>query len=437
MSLPEAQVRALAPDAASLEAAERHTRPAAWRNLGHDPRALWGEVVGRAPYQVVADLTDLGTKCSCPSRKLPCKHALGLLLARARQPAAVPVRTAPDWVEAWLARRAAHKRRTEARAASGPDLVGRVRRAVARERRVDAGVEALEQWLDDVARTGLAGLAVDGAASCTAQAARLADAQAPGLASRVRRIGEAIGQGTDWPEQVAHELGRLALLARAWRRRAALDEPLVTELSQLLGFTVTEASVRELGVRATDRWCVVGQRVEEDERLKSARTWLWGRHSERCALVLEFALPTARFTEPFAVGTTFEGELCWYPGAVARRALVTARSGEPAAMIEPWRGHPTLAAMLDAHALLLARQPWLERMLALVDAVVPVRAPDGRLWARDAAGQALPLELAEPLTLLAVSGGHPVSLACEWDGAQLHPLGAWAEGAYQPLGGVA
>jgi hypothetical protein len=305
---------------------------------------------------------------------------------------------------------------------------------VARERRVDAGVEALEQWLDDVARTGLASLAVDGAAACVAQAARLADAQAPGLASRVRRIGEAIGVGTEWPEHVAHELGRLALLARAWRRRAALDEPLVTELSQLVGFSVTEASVRELGVRATDRWCVVGQRIEEDERLKSARTWLWGRHSERCALVLEFALPTARFTEPFAVGTTFEGELCWYPGAVARRALVTARSGEPEAMLEPWRGQPTLTAMLDAHAALLARQPWLERMLVLLDAVVPVAASDGRLWARDTRGHALPVELAEPLVLLAVSGGHPLSLACEWDGARLYPLGAWADGAYHRLG---
>ncbi len=43
---------------------------------------LWGLCAGsgKNPYQVVVDLSGPAYKCSCPSRKFPCKHALGLLL---------------------------------------------------------------------------------------------------------------------------------------------------------------------------------------------------------------------------------------------------------------------------------------------------------------------------------------------------------------------
>ena len=40
----------------------------------------------------MADLRDLGSKCTCPSRKFPCKHVLGLLWLNAE--AIVPF--APD-----------------------------------------------------------------------------------------------------------------------------------------------------------------------------------------------------------------------------------------------------------------------------------------------------------------------------------------------------
>ncbi|NQW99438.1 SWIM zinc finger family protein [bacterium] len=34
---------------------------------------------------------DFAGKCSCPSRKIPCKHALGLMLMAALTPAGLPV----------------------------------------------------------------------------------------------------------------------------------------------------------------------------------------------------------------------------------------------------------------------------------------------------------------------------------------------------------
>src|SRR5436305_479019 len=75
-----AQVSALAPDAASLTAARKLSGK--WRDTGWHGNAVWGlcQGSGSRPYQTIVDLAGPAYKCSCPSRKFPCKHALGLLL---------------------------------------------------------------------------------------------------------------------------------------------------------------------------------------------------------------------------------------------------------------------------------------------------------------------------------------------------------------------
>ena len=99
------QVAKLAPDPAALAAGKKLANARVWRDTGHDERALWGECQGSALYQVRVDLTDLTAKCSCPSRKFPCKHALALMLMAVADASSITATTAPDWVEEWLARR--------------------------------------------------------------------------------------------------------------------------------------------------------------------------------------------------------------------------------------------------------------------------------------------------------------------------------------------
>ena len=107
MTLTVEQALALAPDGASASAGRKLGSPKGWRGLGRGAGALWGECQGSALYQVRVDLGDLTTKCSCPSRKFPCKHALGLLVLAATDPAALPESEPPEWVAEWLQRRAA------------------------------------------------------------------------------------------------------------------------------------------------------------------------------------------------------------------------------------------------------------------------------------------------------------------------------------------
>ena len=78
----QAQVEAQAPDAASLATAKKLARPGPWSDLGSTDTLVWGKCQGSGAglYQVSIDLTGPAFRCSCPSRKFPCKHGLGLML---------------------------------------------------------------------------------------------------------------------------------------------------------------------------------------------------------------------------------------------------------------------------------------------------------------------------------------------------------------------
>ena len=87
MKIELSAIEAAAPDQASLKAAGGLRKPAKWSGAGisAEGQFIWGACAGSGanPYRVMADLSDLGSKCTCPSRKFPCKHALALMWMRA------------------------------------------------------------------------------------------------------------------------------------------------------------------------------------------------------------------------------------------------------------------------------------------------------------------------------------------------------------------
>lgn len=99
------QVLALAPDEASRKAGTRLGTAGPWSGTGRDGAgAVWGlcEGSGSTPYRTVVDTTGPACSCSCPSRKFPCKHALGLLLLLASDDAACRPGEPADWAAAWI-----------------------------------------------------------------------------------------------------------------------------------------------------------------------------------------------------------------------------------------------------------------------------------------------------------------------------------------------
>lgn len=413
------QVLALAPDASSQKAGRGLATPGRWQEIGHsaDPAALWGFCKGSGanPYQTCVDLAVPAYRCSCPSRKFPCKHALGLMLLWSA--GSVPGGAAPEWVVQWLDSRAARQEKaqtTRAPRAADPAT------AAKRQKSVDAGVSELEQWLTDQVRAGLAATARADYRHFDAMAARLVDAKAPGLASSVRRLASVAGT----PERLFTEVSLLWLLLRGYRRLDELPPGIADTVRGRVGFPVATADVLA-GPRVRDEWAVLGLRDEFDERLTVRRAWLRGRGG-RFALVLSFAAAGQSLPADLIPGTSIDASLCFYPGTRPLRALVAERHGEPTPLA-PLEGG-SIEDCLHQYAAALADEPWLDRWPMVLGGVTPVER-NGWLLV-DGPGAAVPLILDPVATwrLVAACGGAPATVAGEWSPAGLRPFALWTEG---------
>src|SRR5215470_17577820 len=203
--------------ATQVAAASALARPERWRSLHMEGDAVWGEIVGTAPYRVACLPAEPAFSCTCPSQRSgrqPCKHALALLMTFARAPDAFAAAVAPAWVVEWAAARARRAARKPVEEIVDPEA--QARRVAEREARIAAGLDELERWLGDLVRNGLAGLDAKPYAFWDAPGARLVDAQAPGLARRVRglygAVSIALGGNPTWPERLLERLGLLHLL---------------------------------------------------------------------------------------------------------------------------------------------------------------------------------------------------------------------------------
>src|SRR3954452_12423903 len=263
MEWPAATVEGLAPDAASIAAARKLARPGPWSGTGHDDHTVWGLCTGSGArsYQTQVDLGGPAYSCSCPSRKLPCKHALALLLLRAGEPAAVPAGEPPDGVREGREPRVRRPERSAARPDAGEpprDPEAAARRAAEREARVAGGGEDLQRWLRDAVRGGVGAGRLRAWDEWDACAARLVDAQAPGAPSRLRSLGGvAAGRPDGWPERLLSGLGLLHLLCEAHLRA---DGPVRDDVRALLGWNVGREEVLA-GPHVADRWAVLARTV--------------------------------------------------------------------------------------------------------------------------------------------------------------------------------
>jgi hypothetical protein len=441
-TLTPEQILALAPDSSSAQAGRGLANPRKWVSLGQSDVAAWGECQGsgKDAYKVQIDLREPAFRCSCPSRKFPCKHGLGLLLLLANQPAALAQSAPPAWVAEWMAKRdqsaqkkAAASAETETEPPSPKRAASRARTVSAREGKVADGMAEVERWLRDQIRQGLASAQGRSSSAWDTVAARMVDAQAPGLAGMLRDMGGTPATGEGWQGRLLEQIGLVHLLIEGYKRREELPPDLLLELRTQIGWTQEKEAV-QAGPALRDRWIALGQRVVEEEQLRSQRTWLWGCESGRIALLLDFAVAGRPLERSLVVGTQLEADLAFFGGSYPLRALLVQRHAPPQPAGTP-PGHPTLDAGLAAYSAALARNPWLERFPLPLREVTPRRA--GERWLLgDSAGRAVPLSArgSQGWRLLALSGGRPLTLFGEWDGAALTPLSAWAEGRTLLLG---
>ncbi|KOG76800.1 MULTISPECIES: SWIM zinc finger family protein [Streptomyces] len=441
-------VLALAPDAPSRKAGSRLATRGSWPETGTRGSAVWGlcKGSGSKPYQTVVDTAGPAFKCSCPSRKFPCKHALGLLLMWAGEEGAVGEGEPPAWVTEWLAARQQRAEKKTAAASnevsgdgssdSAPSAANQDaarRRAALRVQRIAAGATELEQRLEDLLRSGLATADRAGYGTWDETAARMVDAQAPGLAARVRELGSAATSGPDWPSRLLAECSLIHLLDQAFLGVERLPPALAATVRTRVGLT-TDASDVLAGadtMSVRDRWLVLAQQDTEEGMLTSRRIWLRGERTGRMALHLSFGGRDRPLDLSLPRGLVLDADLAYYPGARPLRVVLGTRHADPVPAGGPPPGGGTDAA-LAAYGHALRDDPWLDAWPVVLTDVVPIPGRDGEPWQlADADGEsALPVdprctERAGLWRLAAISGGEPVTVFGECGHRGFVPLTTW------------
>jgi hypothetical protein len=447
------RIEAVAPDQSSLDAARKLLVDGKWPSLQHDAeqRILWGacQGSGSSAYRVAVEVADLGAKCSCPSRKFPCKHSLALMWWFAERADRFSEGAVPDWVTEWQSRR----RRTDApkkEASSGPPKSAQAaadardapardpeasarqkeRTKAARETSVAQGLDELDVWIGDQIERGLGAFGARALEQCRLLAQRLVDAKAGGLANQLDNLPTLYFRT---PEARRHDvlleqLGGLHLLAQAYRRQSELDAALVNDVRSRVGWTLSreELTSSSDALRHRARWTVLATRREsQPDSLVRYETFLATRDTSgvRIAMLLDFvpAAVAASSGPGLVAGSELDAELVYYPSATPLRAVVTAQhSSQPAAHAP--RPTDDLRAAIDRYDSLLTVNPWIaDWPLAFRGARVEASA-NGQCWAVDRDGACgLPLAGEHAHVLLDLDD---VDLYGTFDGRELTPLAA-------------
>ncbi|SNT09085.1 SWIM zinc finger [Granulicella rosea] len=462
------KIEALAPDQPSLAAARKLLKPAAWPTLAVDGDLVWGECQGSGatPYRVVVHEADAGYKCTCPSRKFPCKHSLALMWMRAEGKIVFAAAPTPEWVKDWLGRRRgpsaaasqdesapkpirsiqlAAVAETEVEAdpkAEARAAAARERNRQEREAAILRGLDDLDIWLADQVDRGAAAFVAQCTQACRLIAQRLVDAKAPGLATRLDALPTRLFTLPEAVRPVAavEELGLVYLIAQAYRRQAELPPALAADARQAAGWSFTREALLadEAALRVDGAWRVVATLSEvQPDRLRRVETWLW-RESEApdkpaCAVLIDFVpVATGGASGGYLVGDRIAAELAFYPSAAPLRAQIVRVQGgaeaTAASLVLPEAGLTQAFATWEST---LAQLPWVGTWpLAFRDARL-LRTGDALYLVDAGVTLALPLQTAQASLALPLAGLGALDGLALWNGYYLTlcwaetPLGRW------------
>jgi len=471
------RIEKLAPDQASLGAALKLMKPASWPTLARDAEAslLWGECQGSGatPYRVMVSPEDTGYKCTCPSRKFPCKHVLAVMWLSCDKPERFEQGPPPDWVQDWLSRRrpksggappaapdetaarktapsmaealaetAAAEEKTADPKAMARAEAQRQRLRDERENAVRDGLDDLDRWIVDQLHLGVAGFAKRGADSIRTLSARLVDAKAQGLAGRLDALAAEMFR---IPEQIRSDVvlerfTALALISAAYRNQDRLPQALKADVRRVTGWSVKREELLSdtEAPRVASGWIVATTRSEmQPDKLRRLETWLVNASpvagAPKFALLVDFVPVSAGPSGPsFVPGETFDGEVVFYRSAAPLRAQVATRL--PAKASHAW---PEVASGLDAalneFETTLARQPWLDLWPLAARGLHVRRLTPHLLALADDSGLTLPIGPVTPDGLLPMLGLSDIAAWFTWDGrfanvlAAATPIGNWHE----------
>lgn len=433
MSLTEEQILALAPDDSSRKAGKDLSNPSKWVSRGVNEKALWGECQGSGskPYQAQADLVNLAFKCSCPSRKFPCKHGLGLLLLYSREPNAFIQGPEPAWVSDWLSKRNEKQEKQAEKKNKPVDEAAQAKRQQSRHIKVMEGIDELQTWLKDIVRNGIIHMPEKGPAFFENMARRMVDAQAPGLAGMIRWMSEINFYTEGWPSRLMDQLLKTFMVAEGYKQAAALPEPLQQDLKTTIGFTQNQDELKsQEGI--SDTWLVLGKQVTEADSITTEKNWLYGTTTNRYAVVLQFIIRGQGMEHSLTPGMFLNAELVFYPSASPVRALIKKQSA--AVFNGSYIAFENWQQVLESGTDTSSRLPFAGDRPFIVSDLTPVQY-NNQWWLQDKTKALMQLRNGDRLIwkLLSLSGGEPLNMTVIGREDAYEPMGVWKDRQYKIL----
>lgn len=434
LNLSEDQILALAPDEASKKSGKDLSNAAKWVSKGANDVAIWGECQGSGakPYQTQIDLGNLAFKCSCPSRKFPCKHGLGLLLLRARQPKTFDQSESPAWVVEWLSKRTEKEEKKTEKKDKPVDEAAQAKRQQARRQKVADGLDELLRFIKDIVRNGMLNLPEKGAVFWENMAKRMVDAQAPGLAGQLKDLGEINYFTEGWQTRCLDGLLKIYLIIQGYKNIETLTPQLQQDIKTLIGFPQNQDELKaQPGIR--DEWFCLARQTTEEDKLIVERNWFYGLRSRRYALVLQFYVRTQPPGASYTPGLVVDADLVYYNSALPMRALVKDQWNTWKANRQP-EGYDSWTAVLNRETEYNARYPFAGDWPCIVTRLKPVPLQN-EWWLQDEQQNLMRItgNYGAIWNLLSLSGGTPMAMSLIGKENQYEPLGVWFNNEYKML----
>ena len=267
MQLRISQIQGFAPDEAGFSAGKKLAGDGSFTKLyiDEDGLLLFGECrgSGKEPYKVSADFAggEPVFRCSCPSRKFPCKHAVGLMVCRAEGKAFKTVQAPQDILDkrAKLEKKAA--KAVEGAESPQPKKPKKAN-TEALKKKIASQLEGLAlcgKLLGEIATDGMASISPQKLKDLDEQSAKLGDYYIPGIQKEFRTLLACFeGMGAD-PEAAYDagmaqmlELGLLLKKGRDYLEKKAEDPVLgldgKTGIEAQLGHAWQLSELAELGL---------------------------------------------------------------------------------------------------------------------------------------------------------------------------------------------
>lgn len=433
MNLSEDQILTLAPDESSKKSGKDLANPAKWVSKGVNEQALWGECQGSGskPYQTQIDIINIAFKCSCPSRKFPCKHGLGLLLLYTRQKNSFSNNESPAWVTDWLSKRTDKQEKQAEKKDKPVDEAAQAKRQQARQSKVSDGIEELNVWLKDIIRNGIMNIPEKGSAFFENIARRMVDAQAPGLAGMIRGLGETSFYTEGWPTAFMDQLLRIYLVMEGYKNSSSLSESIHQDIRTWVGFTQNQEELKEqTGI--TDTWLVLSKQSTEVDAVTTERTWLYGTKSNRYALLLQFIIRGQGIQHSLTPGMFVQAELVFFPSVSPLRAIIKRQVSTHA--VSEFNKFENWQQVAETETDLNSQLPFRSERPFIIQQLKPVQY-NKQWWLQDRDNKLMQLknEYKSIWKLLSLSAGNPSDMAVIGKEDQFEPVGLWQQGEYKIL----